>query len=222
MLLFMNPKEVRRAKLATQRLVKSGGYRGNAGAAVPAGMYPPGAPVFYPNNVPQGYYPTMVPGGVPARPWPAQGFPQAIPSYPPANHMPIIRGGNARGGRGGPSARGGQGAARQPGPRGRNQLPIADQPLGEFNLQVLSQFPFEQQKLLLGEKLYPLIGQTQPQLAGKITGMFLDSGWSIEELFSLLGDEAKLREKIEDALAVLERAQAEQAAKGEHGHGDSH
>jgi len=211
------PKEVRRAKLATQRLVKSGGFRGGAGAAVPPGMYPPGAPVFYPNNVPQGYYPTMVPGGVPARPWPAQAFPQAIPSYAPANHMPIIRGGT-RGGRGGPSARG-TGAARQPGPRGRNQIPIAEQ---EFSLQMLSQFPFEQQKLLLGEKLYPVIGQTQPQLAGKITGMFLDSGWSIEELFSLLGDEAKLREKIEDALAVLERAQAEAVAKGEHGHGDSH
>jgi len=206
------PKEVRRAKLAQQRIAKSG-FRGNAGA-VP-GMYPPGAPVFYPNNVPQGYYPTMVPGGVPARAWATQAFPQPIPSYPQPNHLPMLRGGSR--GRGGPAARGAA-APRQPSsnPR-RNQMPLAEPVLGEFTLQSLSQFSFEQQKLFLGEKLYPLIGQTQPQLAGKITGMFLDSGWSIEELFSLLADEGKLREKIEDALAVLERAQAEQAAKGDHG-----
>jgi len=209
------PKEVRRAKLQQQRIAKSG-FRGNAGAAVP-GMYPPGAPVFYPNNVPQPFYPTMVPGGVPARAWATQPFPQPIPSYPQPNHLPMIRGGATRG-RGGPSARGAAGASRQPGGnQRRNQMPIAEGALVDFSLQSLSQYSFEQQKLFLGEKLYPLIGQTQPQLAGKITGMFLDSGWSIEELFSLLGDEAKLREKIEDALAVLERAQAEQVAKGDHG-----
>jgi hypothetical protein len=47
----------------------------------------------------------------------------------------------------------------------------------------------------------------QPQLAGKITGMFLESGWTVEELFALLTDEASLTQKIEDAISVLERAQ---------------
>jgi len=65
----------------------------------------------------------------------------------------------------------------------------------------------EQQKIVIGERLYALISNTQPALAGKITGMFLDSGWSIEELFALLGDEPKLAEKIDDAIAVLEQAQ---------------
>jgi len=87
----------------------------------------------------------------------------------------------------------------------RNQSPQTE----EFSLQYLSQFPFDQQKLYLGERLYPLIGLTQPELAGKITGMFLDSGWSIEELFSLVQDKNKLAEKIEDAVLVLEKAQSE-------------
>jgi len=82
-------------------------------------------------------------------------------------------------------------------------------------LQTLSQYPFEQQKLILGEKLYTLIGRNQPDLAGKITGMFLDSGWSIEELFSLLTDEAKLAEKIDDAVSVLETAQLAEPNNGQ-------
>jgi hypothetical protein len=72
----------------------------------------------------------------------------------------------------------------------------------------------EQQKLLLGERLYPMIQKSQPQLSGKITGMLLDSGWSIEELFSLLGDEEKLNQKIEEAVGVLKRAQQQQEADG--------
>jgi len=188
------PREVRRAKLATRHLAKAG-YRPPApGAAVPPGMYPPGPNVFYPGSVPQGYYPPVVPR------WPAQAYAQQPPQgYAP--QMGMIPRGGVRG-RGGPSARG---APRQPNTR---RHPPNE---GDLSLASLSQFPFEQQKLFLGEKLYPLIAQTQPSLAGKITGMFLDSGWSIEELFSLLTDEQKLHEKIEDALAVLENAQAEQA-----------
>jgi len=188
------PREVRRAKLSTRHLAKSG-YRPAPGAAVPQGMYPPGPNVFYPGTVPQGYYPP-----VPVPRWPAQAYAQQpVPAYHP--HMGLVRGGVR--GRGGPSTRGG--APRQPNPR--RQAPNDT----DLSLASLSQYPFEQQKLFLGEKLYPLIAQSQPTLAGKITGMFLDSGWSIEELFSLLTDEQKLHEKIEDALAVLENAQAEQA-----------
>ena len=57
--------------------------------------------------------------------------------------------------------------------------------------------------MLLGERLYRLIERTQPQLTGKITGMFLDSGWSIEELFSLTQDEAKLAAARSDPRARL-------------------
>ena len=43
----------------------------------------------------------------------------------------------------------------------------------------------ESQKLVLGEKLYPLIFASQPDLAGKITGMLLDSYFS-EEIIHLV------------------------------------
>jgi len=84
----------------------------------------------------------------------------------------------------------------------------------EISMQQLDQYPPEQQKLLLGERLYPMIQKTQPQLSGKITGMLLDSGWSIEVLFSLLGDEEKLNQKIDEAVGVLKRAQQQQEVDG--------
>jgi len=76
----------------------------------------------------------------------------------------------------------------------------------ELTLQYLAQFPLDQQKMLLGERLYRLIERSQPTLTGKITGMFLDSGWSIEELFALTQQEDKLQAKIAEAMTVLERA----------------
>jgi len=79
--------------------------------------------------------------------------------------------------------------------------------LSDFNLANLSQFPHDQQKLLLGERLYPLIQVTHGTLAGKITGMFLDSGWPTEELLSLIYDDQKLQQKITSAMEVLHRAQ---------------
>jgi len=59
---------------------------------------------------------------------------------------------------------------------------------------------------MLGEQLYPMIQKVQPKLAGKITGMLLDSGWGIPELLSLVHDEEKLATKIAEAVAVLARA----------------
>jgi polyadenylate-binding protein len=92
------------------------------------------------------------------------------------------------------------------GNRRAQQQVAMDQP-PELTMAYLNQFPPDQQKLLLGERLYPLIVPSQGNLAGKITGMFLDSGWSIEELLSMLHDEIKLQHKIENALDVLARAQ---------------
>jgi polyadenylate-binding protein len=191
------PKEVRRAKLTAQRMATK--QIRPQGSAPP--MFP-GAPVYYSNNVPQyGYPQQMVPQ---MRAWgQPQGYP--LPYAPgamgivPARTVPA-----ARGGRGAQPHRGGAGGRPN---KGRNQPQHIEPVTVDFNLQTLSQYPFEQQKLILGEKLYTLIGRTHPELAGKITGMFLDSGWSIEELFSLLTDEAKLGEKIDDAVTVLENAQ---------------
>jgi len=44
--------------------------------------------------------------------------------------------------------------------------------------------------------------------------MLLDSGWSIEELFSILSDEDRLNQKIEEAVNVLKRAQQEIPLEG--------
>ena len=62
--------------------------------------------------------------------------------------------------------------------------------------------PPEQQKRLLGERLFPLVQKVEPHLAGKITGMLLemDNG----ELLNLLESPYALNAKIREALSVLE------------------
>ena len=63
----------------------------------------------------------------------------------------------------------------------------------------------EQQKAL-GEHLYMHIARTQPQLAGKITGMLLELG-STEELY-LIEDTGALGAKVNEALLALLQARA--------------
>merc|ERR1719265_407555 len=58
------------------------------------------------------------------------------------------------------------------------------------------------QKQMLGEKLYPLIAKLQPELAGKITGMMLEMDNS--ELLMLIESETQLRNKVNEALTVLQ------------------
>jgi polyadenylate-binding protein len=71
---------------------------------------------------------------------------------------------------------------------------------------MLAAAPPEQQKQLLGERLFPLVAGMQPDLAGKITGMLLEMDNS--ELLLLLEDPAALDAKVDEAVQVLKQHNA--------------
>lgn len=76
--------------------------------------------------------------------------------------------------------------------------------------EVLAAAPPHEQKQLLGERLYPLINQIYPEWAGKITGMLLEIDNA--ELLHMLDSRDSLRDKVEEAVAVLKAHQAKQQA----------
>lgn len=100
--------------------------------------------------------------------------------------------GGAQGG--GPGGQGGPGAGGA-----RPQVPREQQ----LTAQMLAQAPPGMQKQMLGEKLYPAVSRLQPDLAGKITGMMLEMDNA--ELLLMLDSEAQLRQKVEEAMRVLQQ-----------------
>jgi len=164
----------------------------------------PGQPGFmYPQMVPRGRFPpapyqqqpmpnyVMMPGasrgGQPIK-TPGRGGPQAIPAGPRRAGMK-------------------QGMPQQaPHPASGNApAPIPMAVPGAVPMPVPVPVSPEEQKRLLGEKLYSLISLTQPQLAGKITGMILDSS-PLEEIVQLIDVPQALSDKIDEALKVLQEA----------------
>lgn len=65
----------------------------------------------------------------------------------------------------------------------------------------------ETSKQMAGEQLYAQIVKVQPALAGKITGMLIES-LELRELFGLVQNPALLEGKVNEALAVLQSAPA--------------
>lgn len=103
---------------------------------------------------------------------------------------------------------GGQQGNMPPGPQ--QGPPQQQQPMpheGALTASALASATPEMQKNMIGERLYPLIHQSQPELAGKITGMLLEMDNS--ELLHLLESPEALNAKISEALQVLEAHQAE-------------
>merc|ERR1719190_140316 len=69
----------------------------------------------------------------------------------------------------------------------------------------------QEQKQMLGERLYPLIERMYPDLAGKITGMLLEIDNA--ELLHILEDHSSLKGKVEEAVAVLQAHQGKTGDK---------
>lgn len=152
---------------------------GQPGAPVPMGYMPPNAAGSYPGMPPN--YPVRPAGG--ARP------PTAAPAGArPSGSSPV--------------------GAQQGLPRG--QIPARPQFDGQqgapaparLNAQALARAQPVEQKQMLGEAIYPLIHESQPELAGKITGMLLEMDNA--ELLHLVESPAALTEKVDEALRVLE------------------
>lgn len=73
---------------------------------------------------------------------------------------------------------------------------------------MLAAAPPQEQKQMLGERLFPLIQRMFPDLAGmsgKITGMLLEIDNA--ELVHMLEDQGSLKGKVEEAVAVLQAHQ---------------
>mmetsp|Transcript_25543 Transcript_25543/g.70323 ORF Transcript_25543/g.70323 Transcript_25543/m.70323 type:complete len:693 (+) Transcript_25543:123-2201(+) len=91
----------------------------------------------------------------------------------------------------------------QPPAQAAQQMPP---PEGALTASALASATPEMQKNMIGERLYPLIHQSQPDLAGKITGMLLEMDNS--ELLHLLESPEALKAKIDEAIQVLEAHQS--------------
>jgi polyadenylate-binding protein len=75
---------------------------------------------------------------------------------------------------------------------------------------MLSAAPPQEQKQMLGERLYPLIHTMHPEWAGKITGMLLEIDNA--ELLHMLDSRESLKAKVDEAVLVLQAHQAKQQA----------
>ena len=223
-------KEDRRMRLQAQfaqRAVASGGMPGMPYGMPPPGV-PPGAAMYYgqpPPGVmgppqPQpgfGFQPIMPPG--PGRPMgPGGPMQYANMPMPQRGGMPGQRGRGGRGGRGG--VQGGRGQQMRgfnqnmppapPAPNMPNMPPAPETPMSAVE-QLAAQLPNasqDQQRMLLGEALYPLVDAVEPASSAKITGMLLEMDQS--EVLHLIEDSKALSDKVQEAVSVLKAAAAEE------------
>jgi polyadenylate-binding protein len=98
-------------------------------------------------------------------------------------------------------------------PAAQQMAPTAQQggPHPPLTSQALSEASPQEQKQMLGERLYPLIVDTHPELAGKITGMLLEIDNA--ELLHMLDEADLLKRKVDEAVSVLRAHQIKEHAK---------
>ena len=214
-------KEDRRMRLQAQFAQRA---MGPGGVMPMYGMPPPGVP----GSLPQMYYGQPPPGMIPPQPQPGFGFQPGMPGGPrpmPGYNMPGMPG--MMRGPGGPGGRGGRGRG-QPGMGGRgpqngrqqrppyNQGPMPpmpgsapEPPTAESNpiaivVAQLGTATPEQQRMILGEALYPLVDSVDSANAAKVTGMLLEMDQA--EVLHLIESQDALKAKVQEALAVLAAA----------------
>ncbi|KAK5857159.1 hypothetical protein PBY51_010421 [Eleginops maclovinus] len=164
-----------------------------------------------------------------------QGIPNSLRQPGPrANLRHMSPGGGAQGPRASGQAMAPRPSMGVPGPRAmppykyatgvRNPNPQVVQPIALQQAQpavhvqgqepltasMLAAAPPQEQKQMLGERLFPLIQSMHANLAGKITGMLLEIDNS--ELLHMLESHESLRSKVEEAVAVLQAHQAKKDA----------
>ncbi|KAI8496450.1 hypothetical protein Bbelb_257490 [Branchiostoma belcheri] len=66
---------------------------------------------------------------------------------------------------------------------------------------ILATLPPQEQKQMLGERIFPIVQVSHPKLAGKITGMLLEI--DNDELLKMLDNREDLNAKVDEAVAVL-------------------
>ncbi|CAL1584745.1 unnamed protein product [Knipowitschia caucasica] len=98
-----------------------------------------------------------------------------------------------------------------PAPVGLPQAAVHVQGQEPLTASMLAAAPPQEQKQMLGERLFPLIQNMHPSLAGKITGMLLEIDNS--ELLHMLESPESLRSKVDEAVAVLQAHQAKEAVQ---------
>eukprot|EP00746_Dinoflagellata_sp_MGD_P126626 gnl/MRDRNA2_/MRDRNA2_61423_c0_seq1.p1 gnl/MRDRNA2_/MRDRNA2_61423_c0~~gnl/MRDRNA2_/MRDRNA2_61423_c0_seq1.p1 ORF type:complete len:608 (+),score=166.58 gnl/MRDRNA2_/MRDRNA2_61423_c0_seq1:142-1965(+) len=84
----------------------------------------------------------------------------------------------------------------------RPPQPQQPDPNAPLSAAALAAAPPAMQKQMLGGKIYSQVQKIQPELAGKITGMMLEMDNS--ELLILLESEVQLKNKVTEAMRVLE------------------
>ncbi|KAJ8763474.1 hypothetical protein K2173_002357 [Erythroxylum novogranatense] len=81
-------------------------------------------------------------------------------------------------------------------------------PIGALASALANATP-DQQRTMLGENLYPLVEQVEPDAAAKVTGMLLEMDQT--EVLHLLESPEALRAKVAEAMEVLRSVQQQQA-----------
>ncbi|CAC5370109.1 PABPC [Mytilus coruscus] len=110
---------------------------------------------------------------------------------------------------------------RNPPQAGRHQNMVIPQPPAQggviqvqgqepLTATMLADAPQQEQKQMLGERLFLLIQSMYPDLAGKITGMLLEIDNS--KLLHMLESKESLEAKVNEAVAVLQAHQAKETA----------